>query len=339
MLRNTADSSRMLRRSPRSRTRADMSTGSPARRTRRRIAGACRPRGSRARARRVPTRGPPPTDARLAAGRPRPTITRAEIALVISPACCWRSSRAGRSSCTCPRIGPDLGDPIRTAWQVAVEGHTMLHNPLHLFHSNAFWPYPHSLTFSDSLLGYGPAGLFGSGTTPRSSATTCCSSSPGRCASSAPTCSPASSGCGRLGGGVAGAAFAYAPYRGPRRPPPGDLLRRHPARALPAAARLPARLAGLVLAGWLVAAWQLSLGFTLGLQYTYMLLVLALLVLYWWRGRRPARRGAGERRRDREAGEPACGARAARSPPAARRHAASASPSSASSSSTRRGPT
>ncbi len=32
---------------------------------------------------------------------------------------------------------------------------------------------------------------------------------------------------------------------------------------------------GLVLAGWLVSAWQISLGFTLGLQYAYLLLVLA----------------------------------------------------------------
>ena len=43
---------------------------------------------------------------------------------------------------------------------------------------------------------------------------------------------------------------------------------------------------GLVLAGWLVSAWQVSLGFTLGLQFTYLLVVLGLLVLaYWWFGR------------------------------------------------------
>ena len=28
---------------------------------------------------------------------------------------------------------------------------------------------------------------------------------------------------------------------------------------------------GLVLAGWLVSAWQISLGFTLGMQYAYLL--------------------------------------------------------------------
>ena len=30
----------------------------------------------------------------------------------------------------------------------------------------------------------------------------------------------------------------------------------------------------LVLAGWVVSAWQISLGFTLGLQYSYLLAVL-----------------------------------------------------------------
>jgi hypothetical protein len=47
---------------------------------------------------------------------------------------------------------------------------------------------------------------------------------------------------------------------------------------------------GLVLAGWLVSAWQVSLGFTLGLQYCYLLAVLALLALgQWWFARRADR--------------------------------------------------
>ncbi len=62
------------------------------------------------------------------------------------------------------RIAPDLGDPMRTAWQIAWVGHAMLHDPLHLFDANAFYPHPLSLAFSDSLLGYGPAAFFGSGT-------------------------------------------------------------------------------------------------------------------------------------------------------------------------------
>src|ERR1700693_2393554 len=62
------------------------------------------------------------------------------------------------------RISPDHGDPVRTAWQIAWVGHALLHDPLHLFDSNAFYPHPLSLAFSDSLLGYGPAAFFGSGT-------------------------------------------------------------------------------------------------------------------------------------------------------------------------------
>jgi hypothetical protein len=47
-----------------------------------------------------------------------------------------------------------------------------------------------------------------------------------------------------------------------------------------------------VLGGWLVATWQFSLGFTLGLQLAYLLAGLGALALVWlWRsGRRPPRR-------------------------------------------------
>ena len=62
------------------------------------------------------------------------------------------------------RIAPDLGDPVRTAWEVAWVGHALLHSPTGVFDSNAFYPHPLSLAFSDSLLGYGPAAFFGSGT-------------------------------------------------------------------------------------------------------------------------------------------------------------------------------
>src|ERR671931_1072706 len=63
------------------------------------------------------------------------------------------------------RIAQDLADPIRTAWQVAWTGHALAHQPLHIWQSNAFWPLGNSLAFSDSLLGYAPFGLVGSGET------------------------------------------------------------------------------------------------------------------------------------------------------------------------------
>ena len=49
------------------------------------------------------------------------------------------------------------------------------------------------------------------------------------------------------------------------------------------------RSGGMVFAGWVVAAWQVSLGFTLGLQLGYLLAVLAVgAVVVWWRRGRPA---------------------------------------------------
>ena len=38
-----------------------------------------------------------------------------------------------------------------------------LHQPLHFFQANQFWPLHDTLAFSDALIGYAPAGLIGSG--------------------------------------------------------------------------------------------------------------------------------------------------------------------------------
>jgi hypothetical protein len=185
------------------------------------------------------------------------------------------------------RIAPDIGDPVRTAWEIAWVGHAMLHNPLHLFNSNAFYPHPLSLAFSDSLLGYGPTAFFGSGTVAALVrynllflfAWSLCFIGAYLLAREL--------GLKRLGGVAAGVAFAYAPYRVTE----AGHLHVISSGGLPLAIFLLLRgyrrsSRRLVLAGWLVSAWQVSLGFTLGLQYCYMLLVLALIVVYcWWRGR------------------------------------------------------
>jgi hypothetical protein len=188
------------------------------------------------------------------------------------------------------RIAPDLGDPVRTAWEVAWVGHAMLNDPLHLFNSNAFYPHPLSLAFSDSLLGYGPAAFFGSGTVAALVrynllflfAWTLCFVGAYLLAREL--------GLGRIGAAIAGAAFAYAPYRVTE----AGHLHVISSGGIPLALFLLLRgyrrsSRALVLAGWLVSAWQVSLGFTLGMQYAYLLLVLALIGLfYWWRAGRPA---------------------------------------------------
>jgi hypothetical protein len=185
------------------------------------------------------------------------------------------------------RIAPDLGDPIRTAWQIAWVGHAMLNDPLHIFDSNAFYPHPLSLAFSDSLLGYGPAAFIGHGTVAALVrynllflwAWSLCFVGAyllGR-----------ELGLNKLAAGAAGIAFAYAPYRVTEAGHLHVISSGGIALALFLLLRGYRRSSrGLVLAGWLVSAWQVSLGFTLGLQYCYLLAVLALLVLVcWWRGR------------------------------------------------------
>ncbi len=184
------------------------------------------------------------------------------------------------------RISPDLGDPVRTAWEIAWVGHAILHDPLHLFDSNAFYPHPLSLAFSDSLLGYGPSAFFGSGTVAALVrynllflfAWSLCLLGGYLLAREL--------GLGRLGAAAAGVAFAYAPYRVTE----AGHLHVISSGGIPLALflllrgyRRCSRL--LVLAGWLVSAWQISLGFTLGMQYAYLVAVLVVLVLFqWWRG-------------------------------------------------------
>ena len=45
------------------------------------------------------------------------------------------------------------GDPLHISWILAWDAHQAVRNPLRLFDSNAFYPYPSSLAFSEHLLG------------------------------------------------------------------------------------------------------------------------------------------------------------------------------------------
>jgi hypothetical protein len=219
---------------------------------------------------------------------PSPALARAELAWVVLAGVLLAVITSWPLVLHLPsRIAPDLGDPVRTAWQVAWVGHAMLHNPLHIFDANAFHPHSLSLAFSDSLLGYGPSAFFGSGTVAALVrynllflfAWSLCFVGAYLLAREL--------GLRALGAAAAGVAFAYAPYRVTE----AGHLHVISSGGIPLALFLLLRgyrrgSRGLVLAGWLVSAWQISLGFTLGLQYTYLIGLLALL-LAWraWRGR------------------------------------------------------
>lgn len=185
------------------------------------------------------------------------------------------------------RIAPDLGDPIRTAWEIAWVGHAMLHQPAHLFDANAFYPRPLSLAFSDSLLGYGPAAWLGSGTVAALVRYNLLFLFAWSLCFVGAYLLACELGTGRAGGAVAGAAFAYAPYKITEAGHLHVISGGGIALSLFLLLRGYRRSSwGLVVAGWLVAAWQMSLGFTLGLQFAYLMLVLVVVFFIWgWRWR------------------------------------------------------
>src|SRR4051812_10149245 len=186
----------------------------------------------------------------------------------------------------------DVGDPLVQAWQVAWGGHALLNQPADYFQANQFWPLDNTLAFSDALAGYAPAGALGSGVTAAVLrydllflfAYALCFLGAWLLAREL--------GAGRAGAAVAGAAFAYAPWRLEQ----DGHMHVISSGGIPLALFLLLRgyrtgRAGTVVAGWLVAAWQLSIGFTLGLQLAYLLLALgaAAVFVLLRRGHRPAR--------------------------------------------------
>lgn len=177
-------------------------------------------------------------------------------------------------------IGKDLGDPLLQAWQVAWVGHALLHQPLHLFQSNAFWPLPDSLAFSDALVGYAPAGTVGQqGPHAALVVYNLLFLFAYALAFLGAYLLARELGADRWGAIAAGIAFAYAPWKLAQ----NGHLAVISSGGIPLALVLLARgyrrrRPGAVVAGWAVAAWQMTLGFTLGLQLAYLLAALALVV-------------------------------------------------------------
>jgi hypothetical protein len=186
-------------------------------------------------------------------------------------------------------IPKDLGDPLPQSWQVAWGGYALGHQPLDFFQSNQFWPLRDSLAFSDALIGYAPTGLIGSGPTAAATrydllflfAYALCFVGAyllGR-----------ELGLGPAGAAVAGAAYAFAPFRLEQ----DGHLHVISSGGIPLAVAIGLRgyrlkSAWLVFAGFAVATWQFSLGPTLGLPLFYVLCLLAAIAaVVWWRRGRP----------------------------------------------------
>lgn len=188
-------------------------------------------------------------------------------------------------------IPGDLGDPLYQAWQLSYGGHALLHHPLHVWDANILYPLTNTLAFSDSLLGYAPLDLVGRGVGAAVVRYNVAYLIAYTLAFAGPYLLARQLGCRRWSSVVAGVCFAYAPWRFGQN---GHLN-------ILSSGGIPLALACLVrgngpvlrprwaLAGWVVAAWQITLGFGVGLQFAYLLGVLVLIAgVDWLVRRRPA---------------------------------------------------
>src|SRR5215216_8172739 len=171
----------------------------------------------------------------------------------------------------------DIGDPLAEAWQPAWGGHAVLNQPLHFFDANRFWPIKDSLAFGDALIGYAPTGLIGNGPHAALVRYDLLFLFAYAFAVFGGYLLARELGLGPAGAAVAGAAFAFAPFRLEQ----DRHMQVISSGGIPIAIAIALRgyrlrSAWWVFAGFAVAAWQFSIGPTLGLPFTYLLCLLGL---------------------------------------------------------------
>ena len=57
----------------------------------------------------------------------------------------------------------DIWDPSLVSYLIAWDGYALLHHLGSIWHLNAFYPAPYGLAYTDSLLGYAPFAIVGTG--------------------------------------------------------------------------------------------------------------------------------------------------------------------------------
>ena len=192
-------------------------------------------------------------------------------------------------------VPADTGDPLLLAWTVAWVGHAATTAPWDVFDSNTFWPLPRSLAFSDALLGLAPLGMVGEGTGAALVRYAVAFLLSYALAFTGVYVLARQLGVSRGAAVVAGAAFAFSPFRLSQ----SGHLQILSSGGIPLALAMLARGHGVgrrtggptdprwALAGWAVAIWQLSIGFGLGLMFAYLLGALTVGVLALAAVRRP----------------------------------------------------
>lgn len=177
----------------------------------------------------------------------------------------------------------DAADRMLQSWQVAWNGHALANQPGAVFDTNTFYPLDNDLAFTDGLIGYAPAGLIGSGPQAAMVRYNVLALLSYALAFAAAAMLARELGLSWPAAVVAGAAFAYAPFRLSHY----NHLHVLSSGGIPLALTLLHRgyrlgKPAMVVAGWIAAAWQMSIGFALGLPLAYLLALLGGLLGLWW---------------------------------------------------------
>jgi hypothetical protein len=198
--------------------------------------------------------------------------------------------------------GGDLGDPLYFAWQLAWVRHALVTDPGGLWTTPAFLQAPGNLAFTDTILGYTPLGLLVPG---GQSGALALLNLAGLIATAVAVAGgyalARAMGSGRFAGLVAGTGFGFAPWRLEQTIHLNVNSTGGIALALAFLARgngwslrhgwQPERMsARWIAAGWLVACYQLTFGWAIGIWFVYSLGVPLLLWAAGWllSGRRRA---------------------------------------------------
>ncbi|MBG0560602.1 hypothetical protein I4J89_03870 [Actinoplanes sp. NEAU-A11] len=185
----------------------------------------------------------------------------------------------------------DLADPARQAWQIAWAGHILSSDPIRLWHSNAYYPEPLSFGFGDSLLGYAPFAMLGDGPLAAVLRYNILFVVAHALLAIGTYALVRQLGARPIGSAAAAIAVACAPWRLAQEghldvisaggiPLALAMLARGHGYSLRHGFRPARRHVGWAAAGWAVAVWQVSLGFSLGVPFAYVLgLILVVLLV------------------------------------------------------------
>lgn len=216
-------------------------------------------------------------------------LIAASIGIALALLTSWPLPARMGSAMSESSTAPDIGDPYLVAWQIAWEGHALKTAPADLFDANYFYPMKNTLAFLDPLHGFAPLAVIGSGAAAAVVRYNILFLAAFALAFMGAFLLARELGLGSFAAALAGAAFAYSPWRQEQF---GHLLVISSG-GIPLALFMLVRgyrrkRSGWVLAGWLTATWQLSIGYTLGLQFGYLLALLGtVLVIGWLIAKRP----------------------------------------------------